>query len=151
MDRSRIVPERTPTVTRQINCDQRSKRTKNVKELKSFLGAVQSLSKYIENLSAQTDILRQLLKKHTESKWTEEHTGAFKNFKQRLTEIPCLAHYNPNYPNKITTDASTKGLGATPWQQETDRKLKSIGFACPFLSDTEEKYAINELEISAVI
>ena len=39
------------------------KEPKNEKELKSFLGAIQYLSKYIENLSAQTDILRQLLKK----------------------------------------------------------------------------------------
>ena len=30
----------------------------NQKELKSFLGAIQYLSKYIENLSANTDILR---------------------------------------------------------------------------------------------
>ena len=30
---------------------------KNEKELKSFLGAIQYLAKYIENLSAQTDIL----------------------------------------------------------------------------------------------
>ena len=36
---------------------------KNEKELKSFLGAIQYLSKYIKNLSAQTDILRKLLKK----------------------------------------------------------------------------------------
>ena len=39
------------------------KQPKNEKELKSFLGASQYLSKYIDNLSAQTDSLRQLLKK----------------------------------------------------------------------------------------
>ena len=39
---------------------------KNEKELKSFLGAIQYLSKYIKNLSAQTDILRKLLKKQNE-------------------------------------------------------------------------------------
>ena len=37
---------------------------KTEKELKSFLGAIQYLSKYIENLSANTDFLRQLLKKN---------------------------------------------------------------------------------------
>ena len=36
---------------------------KNEKELKSFLGAIQYLSKYIKILSTQTDILRKLLKK----------------------------------------------------------------------------------------
>ena len=89
------------------------KQPKNEKELKSFLGAIQYLSKYIENLSAQTDDLRKLLKKDNEWKCTDEHTKAFENLKQKITEIPCLAHYNSNYRNIITTDASTKGLGAT--------------------------------------
>ena len=39
---------------------------KNEKELKSFLGAIQYLSKYIENLSANTDVLKKLLKKQNE-------------------------------------------------------------------------------------
>ena len=51
----------------------------------------------------------------------------------------------------ITTDTSTKGLGATLWQEEPDGKFISITFASRFLSDTEKKYAINELEIVAVV
>ena len=50
---------------------------KNEKELKSFLGAIQYLSKYIENVSANTDVLRKLLKKQNEWIWTDEHTSAF--------------------------------------------------------------------------
>ena len=126
------------------------KRPNNGKEFKSFLGAIQCLSKYINNLSAQTGSLRQLLKKDTEWIWTEEHTKAFENLKQKITEIPCLAHYNSDYPNVITTDASTKGPGATLWQEQPDGKLKPIGFASRFLSDTK-KYAINELELLAVV
>ena len=127
------------------------KQPNNEKELKSFLGAIQYLSKYIDNLSAQTDSLRQLLKKDTEWLWTEEHTRAFENLKQKITEIPCLAHYNSDYQNVITTDASTKSLGATLWQEQPDGKIKPIGFASRFLSDTEKKYAINELELLAVV
>ena len=94
--------------------------------------------------------MRQLLKKDNEWIWTEEHTAAFENLKQKITEIPCLAHYHSDYPNIITTDASTKGLGATLWQKQPDGNLKPIGFASRFLSDTEKKYAINELELLAV-
>ena len=112
------------------------KRPNNEKELKSFLGAIHYLSKYINNLSAQTDSLRQLPKKDTEWIWTEEHTKAFENLKQKITEKPCLAHYNSDYPNVITTDASTKGLGATLWQKQPDGKLKPIRFASRFLYDT---------------
>ena len=67
------------------------KRPNDENELKSFVRAIQYISKYINNLSVQTDSLRQLLKKHTEWIWTEEHTQAFENLKQKITEIPCLA------------------------------------------------------------
>ena len=40
------------------------KQPNNEEELKSILGAIQCLSKYIDNLSAQTDSLRSLLKKN---------------------------------------------------------------------------------------
>ena len=50
------------------------KRPNNEKELKSYLGAIQYLSNYLDNLFAQTDILRQLLKKDNDWLWTEEHT-----------------------------------------------------------------------------
>ena len=62
-------PQRNPTVTRQLTCDQKLKEPKNEKELKSFPVAIQYSSKKIETFSAQTDILRQLLKKATKWKW----------------------------------------------------------------------------------
>ena len=43
----------------KLKAIQEFRETKNEKELKSFLGAIQYLSKYIEKLSAQTDLLRQ--------------------------------------------------------------------------------------------
>ena len=91
-----------------------------IRPLQSLLGAIQYLSKYIENLSANTDVLRKLLKKQNEWIWTDEHTEAFNKLKEGITEIPCLAHYNAQNENIITTDASTKGLGATLWQKQED-------------------------------
>ena len=59
-----------------------------------------------------------------------------------------MAHYNSNYRKIITRDVSTKGLGAL---EQQDCKLKLIGFVSRFLSDTEKKYAISELEVLAVL
>ena len=59
------------------------KEPRNEKELKSFLGAFRYLSKYIENLSSQTGILRQLLRKGTKWNWNAEHKKAFENLKQK--------------------------------------------------------------------
>ena len=62
-----------------------------------------------------------------------------------------MAPYNSDYPNIRTTDASAKGLGTTLWQEQPYGTIKPISFASRFLSDTEKKYAINELELLAVI
>ena len=109
----------------KLKAIQELKEPKNEKELKSFLGAIQYLSKYIENLSAQTDLLRQLLKKKNNWNWTTEHSEAFNQLKRKITEIPCLAHYSSIRPNTITTDASTKGLGATLWQEQENGDFKT--------------------------
>ena len=122
---------------RQIGSDNKNKQTKNEKELKLFLGAIQYLSKYIKNISAQTDILRKLLQKQNEWIWTEEHTEAFNKLKKLINQLPGLAHFNSNKENILTTDASTKGLGVT--QKQKDGNLKPVGFASRFLSDTEKK------------
>ena len=114
------------------------KQPNNEKELKSLLGAIQYLSKHIDNLTALTDSLRQLLKKNNKWIWTEKYTLAFEKLKSKITEIPCLAYYNSDYPNVITTDASTKGLGSTLWQEQPNGTLKPIGFASRFLADAEK-------------
>ena len=57
-----------------------------------------------------------------------------------------MAHFDPKRDNYITTDACNTGLGATLWQKERVL-LRPISFASRFLTDSERKYAINELEL----
>ena len=87
--------------------------------------AIQYLSKYIEKLSANTNILRKLLKKQNERIWTDEHTEAFNKLKEGITKIPCLAHHNAQNKKIVITDASTKGLGATLCSMEETKRWKS--------------------------
>ena len=82
------------------------------------------------------------MKKQNEWIWTEEHTRAFKNLKERITKIPCVAHYNAKSENITTTDASTKGLWATLWQKQKTGDLKPIGFAS--LLDKADFYPIQK-------
>ena len=94
------------------------------------------------------------MKKQNERIWIDEHTKAFNKLKEGITKIPCLEHYNAQIYKRekiITTDASTKGLGATLWQKQKDGNLKPVGFASRYISDTEKKYTINDLELLAVV
>ena len=119
---------------------------KNVKELKSILGSIQHLSKFINNLSKKTDEMRKLLRKDTKWEWTPEIDEDFEKLKKEITEAPCLALFDPQKENYITTDACNTGLGATLWQKEGET-FRPVAFASRFLTDCEKKYAINELEL----
>ena len=57
----------------------------------------------------------------------EEHINAYKKLKKYITNVPCVAYYNEDNKNILTTDASTKGLGATLWQRQKDGSLKPVG------------------------
>ena len=61
---------------------------KNAKELKSFLGSIQHLAKFIKNLSKKTDRMRRLLKKETRWEWTHEFDEDFESLKKEITEPP---------------------------------------------------------------
>ena len=65
---------------------------KKTKELKSFLGAIQSMAKVLPKLLEQTDRLRKLPKRKEPRIWEEEQQNDSGKTKQMLTEGPCLAH-----------------------------------------------------------
>ena len=127
------------------------KHPENPKQLKSFLGAIQYLAKFLPKLSERTDRLRKLLKKNTEWRWETEQQIDFETIKKMLTEEPALAHYAKDRDNIVTTDASKTGLGITLWQRQADGELKPIAFGSRFLNDSEKNYSIGELELLAVV
>ena len=127
------------------------KAPENTKDLKSFLGAIQYMAKFLPKLSEQTDRLRKLLKKNEPWNWGPKQETDFNRIKQLLTEGPCLAHYAKDKDNMVTTDASKTGLGITLWQKQDDGKIKPITYGSRFLNDTEKNYSIGELELLAVV
>ena len=110
----------------------------NAKTLKSFLGAIQYFAKFIPNLSEKTDNMRQLLKKGTKWERTTDRNSDFNKIKQELTSLPCLAHYNGNKENIVTTDARKTGLGIALWQKQGNGELKPIAFASRYLNDAKK-------------
>ena len=62
----------------KIEAIQKLKSPENTKELKSFLGAIQYMAKFLPKLSEQTDRLRKLLKKNEPWIWEDEQQKDFK-------------------------------------------------------------------------
>ena len=74
-----------------------------------------------------------------------EHNNAFQLIKKEIVAALILAHYNPNKPTILQTDASCKGLGACLLQNE-----KPVYFASKALTEMQKGYVAIELESLAV-
>ena len=122
------------------------KSPEKTKDIKTFLGAIQYMAKYLPKLSEQTDRLRKLLKKNEQWKWGPEQETEFNRIKQMLTEGTCLAHYAKGKDNLVTTDAVTTGLGITLWQKQNDGNTKPIAYGSRYLNETEKKIFNRRIE-----
>ena len=127
------------------------KHPENQEQLKSFLGGIQYLAKFLPRLSEKTDRLRKLLKKDSVLNWGKQQVEEFNSIKEILTKEPCLAHYAKDRENIVTTDASKTGLGITLLQKQSDGEIKPIAFDSRYLNNSKKNYSIGELELLAVV
>ena len=117
----------------------------NLKDLQTFLGMVQYLSKFSPRIAEIAEPLMDLMKKYAPYAWGPEHNQAFNNIKREIVQAPILKYYNPKKETVLQTDPSIKGLGACLLQDG-----HPIYFASKSLQDTEFRYVAMELEALAV-
>ena len=115
-------------------------RPMNLKDLRSYLGAVNQMNKFIPELASLCFAFRDILKKYADWKWTETHEKAFKEVNEKVKKITELKHFKRQNKFRILCDANRKGLGAVLEQiEEIANCWKPIAFASRFLTDFEEK------------
>ena len=117
-----------------------------VKELRTFLGFIQYLSKFLPNMAEVSAPLRVLTEKDVEWHWDESQQGSFDKLKELTSQTPVLGYFNPDKEITVSVDASSKGLGAILLQEE-----KPVAFASRALTATQQKYAQIEKETLAVV
>ena len=65
---------------------------KNLKQLRSFLGSVHYIGKFIPNLSQLSHPLRPLLQKNTKFFWNDEHETHFQSHKNKVANATENTH-----------------------------------------------------------
>ena len=88
------------------------------KEVQSFIGMINYLSKFSARLSELALPIRELAKDKVAFNWGLEHQAAFKLVKNEKISTPILAYYDPKKTTVLQTDASINGLGAHLLQDE---------------------------------
>ena len=82
-----------------------------LKNLQTFLGMVQYLSKFFPRIAEIAEPLRDLTKKHAPYAWGPEHNQAFNNIKKEIVQAPIIRYYDLKKKTVLQSDASIKGLG----------------------------------------
>ncbi|UYV68297.1 K02A2.6-like [Cordylochernes scorpioides] len=101
----------------------------DVHGVRRFLGMVNHLGRFVENLSEIVAPLNQLLVKGQEFVWDCSQERAFRKLKELLTTQPILAAYDVGKPTMVSSDASSYGLGAI------EKEALAIIWACERFQD----------------
>ena len=122
----------------------------NKTEVQKFLGMVNYLGRFINGLSENTTVLRQLLHKGREWKWDKCHSDAWYNLKTLISTYPVLLFYDPNKSVKIAADSSKHALGAVLLQKDDKNEWRPVAYASRSLTSAEQRYAQIEKELLAI-
>ena len=115
------------------------------KQVQSFIGMINYLSKFLARLSELAQPIREVSKNKVPFNWRLEHHAAFKQIKKEIVRAPILAYYNPKKETTLQIDASVKGLGTWLLQEQ-----KLVYFVSKALTETQWGYVAIEIESLAV-
>ena len=125
-----------------------------LKQLRSLMGSIHQLIKFIPNLASLLNPIRPLLKKenitNNKIRWEERHTTALDKIKAEISKIKEKKHFDKQRKTRLKCDASHTGLGAVLEQQYPEGWFP-IAYASRFLNEAEMKYSTNELELLSVV
>ncbi|XP_058463779.1 uncharacterized protein K02A2.6-like [Malaya genurostris] len=121
-----------------------------VSDLRSLLGLINFLGRFVPNLSDLTFHMRQLLVKDCRFVWTDNHDKELAIVKQILNRVESLAFFDPLDETLLVTDASPWGLGAILIQLKNGIP-RPIFCASKSLTTHEKKYCQTEKECYAII
>ena len=122
-------------------------------DLRSFFGLANQMSSSTSHIAEALAPLRPLLSPRNDFLWTPDHNRAFDHAKEALSTAPTLAFFDTKKETCLYTDASGLGVGYLLLQNhghngDEDWRLAQAGSR--FLTDTESRYAVIELECLAV-
>lgn len=129
-----------------LNC--REPKTKE--ELRSFLGLVTYVSKFIPDLATLNYSLRIMNKQDSKFDWGQKQQEAFDNIKRVIASPKTLGYYDPLDRTLVVADASGVGLGAVLIQFKGNNP-RVICYASKSLTETEMRYPTIEKEALGLV
>ena len=124
---------------------------KNVREVRQFMGFLSYYRAFIPRFADLTAPLTGLLRKASTWEWTPQATQALTEGKRALIEAQSRHAWHPARPDRVTTDASDEGLGASFEQRIRGIGWAPVAFWSRKLSAAERNYSVTDREWLAVV
>ncbi|KAG2190953.1 hypothetical protein INT47_005641 [Mucor saturninus] len=139
--------------TRNVDKIMEMSRPTNTAEVHTFLGMTGYYRRFIPGYAEVAQPLTKLLKKNTKFTWGNEQELAFGSFRVSLSTPPILAFPDKEMIQVLTTDASTRGLGAVLSQTSAINTTSEsvIAYGSRALRGPENNYAATHLEALALV
>ena len=113
--------------------------TKNLKELRRFIGMAQFCCRFVKNLNVILSPLYNLTKANTVYNWSSECESTFDQIKTLLTEAPILRSPSDTSNLILETDASDIGIGSCLKIANDNGEEFVVGYDSSKFTDTELK------------
>lgn len=123
----------------------------SVEEVRSFLGLMNFVDKFICNRADITHHLRDIIRSK-QFKWDDNSQAEFDFMRLKALEgIKKLGFFNKQDRTELIVDASPIGLGAVLVQYDGNNKPRIIACASKALADNEKRYPQTHREALAII
>ena len=116
------------------------KRPTTVRELKSFLGRVFYIRRFVPGLASIASDLSKLLKKGTEFTCGTEQQEAFQRIQQIMNHLPTLQAPIHGQPLLLYLASNSQAIEALLAQKDDDGNEQPVYYVSRTLKDTEIKY-----------
>ncbi|XP_057962379.1 uncharacterized protein LOC131153951 [Malania oleifera] len=125
---------------------------KSEKEVRSFLGRLNYIARFISQLTTTCEPIFKLLRKNNPKKWNQECQLAFEKIKEYLLNPPVLVPLVPGRPLILYLAISENSMGCVLGQHdETGRKERAIYYLSKKFTDYESKYSDLEKTCCALV
>lgn len=123
----------------------------SVKAVQSFLGFANFYRRFVRDYSRLVSPMTALTKKNLPFQWTPACQHAFEELQHRFTSAPILAHFDPDGPTYLETDASDYAIGTILSQEGPDKLLHPVAYDSRKFQPAELNYEIHDKELLAIV
>lgn len=124
---------------------------RTVKGVQSFLGFCNFYRRFIKEYGRIARPLNRLTRKELPFVFDDECLRTFKELKKRLVSSPLLAHFEPELPSRLETDASEGVIAGVLSQLHPDGEWHPVAYFSRTMIDAEHNYPIHDKEMLAIV